>query len=160
MSCPTLYLTLTLVQCPCSWSVFFFFGLGGELGGNITWAGKCPKCTHERTPLPRDISLQCRRHTVMSALEIKERRKEREGWIEQWVNECSHSRSFLTSEVTPNPGESSYGVSHVCNLPVSLRDHTPTHAHTHRNEVTKTSICQVNNPWWIEPPFFRMSTYF
>lgn len=79
--------------------------------------------------------------------EMKEERKERKGWIEEWVNECTHSRSFLTSGVTPNPGswvmESLMCVTSLCLCGT-------THTHTHRNGVAKTSICQINNPWRIK----------
>lgn len=59
----------------------------------------------------------------------------------------AHTRSLLTSEVTPNPGswimESVMCVTSLCVCGT-------THTHSHRNGFTKTSICQINNPWRIK----------
>lgn len=57
---------------------------------------------------------------------MRKERKEGEGWIEEWVNECTLKILFdLWGDSQPR--EWSYGVSHVCNLSVSLWDHTHTH---------------------------------
>ncbi len=67
---------------------------------------------------------------------MREERKEGEEWTEEWVNECTHSRSFLTSGVTPNPG-SRVIESVMCVTSLCLCGTT---------QEWSLSMCQINNP--------------